>query len=93
MKINSYLIKRDDLTDSQLEMLVNISGAWNSEYSFSVNITSIKDCLELTEEMNDGSEAMDCIGRTWIPNYDEDIKFMKDILNKAEGCDYIIIDY
>lgn len=91
MKVQSYVIQYKDLTDPQLDILVNVSGCFNPNYSFIVLVKDISYCLETTIELNDGSEVCDCSGRHWVPNYDEDIEFMTKLLADAEGCEYVIV--
>jgi len=93
MRVQSYVIEKDVLTDSEYELLCNISGAWNAESSFAVKISDIKDCLEITKEVNDGSEVMDCSGRKFVPNYDSDINFMTKLIDETAGCEYIIVEF
>lgn len=93
MKCQSYVIRKEDLQDYEYDILVNICGAFDAESSFAVKVPEIKDCLDVTKELNDGSEVMDCVGRTWVPNYDDDIKFMENLLMLADGCDYVIVEF
>ncbi len=93
MKVQSYIIKKEILVDSEYELLTNVCGAFNAESSFAVKVSDIKECLEITNDLNTGEEVMDCAGRTWIPDYDGDINFMTKILKESEGCDYIIVEF
>ena len=91
MKVQSYVIDKEVLMDSEYELLCNISGAWNAESSFAVKISDIKDALETTIEIIDGEEVTDCSGRVWIPDYDSEINFMEKILKESEDSEFIII--
>lgn len=93
MKVQSLVIKREVLSEKEYEILSDITGAFNAECSFAVKVSDIKECLEITNDLNTGEEVMDCAGRTWIPDYDSDINFMTKILKESEGCDYIIVEF
>ena len=90
MKVQSYVIERNDLTDNEYELLCNISGAWDVEFSFVVKISEIKECLDLTIE-NNGVEVCDCSGRHWDADYDLDINFMENLLKDSDECEFVIV--
>lgn len=93
MIVNSYVIDKDVLIDTEYQILCDISGAWNAESSFAIKTKDIKESLESTIDMNTGEEVTDCSGRVWIPDYDSEINFLTKILKEVENCEYLIIQF
>jgi len=94
MIVQSYLIQYKDLTANQKEILCNIAYGYLDvpDYSFVLKISDIVDCLDATQELNDGKEVCDCQGRHWVPNYDADIEYMTNLIVMADGCEYVIVN-
>ena len=92
MKVQSYVVKNEVLSDSELDLLGNISGTFNPEASFAIKISDIKNCLDVTKEL-EGKECMDCAGRISTSDYSSDIKFMVKLISEASDCDYVIVEF
>jgi hypothetical protein len=91
MKTLSYVIKREVLLESELDLLCNISGA-SGDANFAVNVDEIKECLEVSQDLTN-QEVCDCAGRHWTTDYTDDINFMKKLLAEIEDCKYVIVDF
>lgn len=91
MKVPAFVCDKKNFSESEYDILCNIAGAWNADCSFAINLFDIRDSLQATIEVNDGSEVCDCSGRTWVPNYDDEIKFLKALIAEADHSDYIIV--
>lgn len=90
MKIKKALfINESELTDSQIDIYAGLSG--DCEAPFIISVKDFKECLDNTIELNDGREVMDCQGRHFKMNYDNDIEYMTKVIVNIEDCEIIVV--
>jgi len=77
MKIRKTLfVDSNELTEEQKQLIWNLNG--QNHFDCIIDIESVKNCLEITKELNDG-------------NSDDEVKFMEELLIHGKFCDFVIV--
>jgi len=83
-----YFIDFDSLNSSEKDLFFNLQN--NQSTPYVVNVQDIRNCLEVSIELNDGKKTMNCSGNRF-EYYDSDIQYLTELLEKIEDCEFVIV--